>query len=523
MSPTAVANATDVRDLLLTSLVPSQTNRRFQRNEDADRQMLESIKVRGVIQPIVARPKGDLYEIVCGHRRFGRKTIPAVVRELTDLEALELQNIENLHREDLDIFDRALAAQDLVEAYRTAGEKNAIAKACEKLQFKDRTFYNLISLTKLCEAAQSRVREGTLPMSLAYEVARETTLGQARVLQYIVDQEKYGRTPSVRQVKEFIQTELHHNLNAAPWKHDDATLLASAGACNACPKNSAVNGSDKKRPICVDPGCFERKMAAHIDQKVKEGYVQITSRSWNVPKGVCGFGSWKQTKTGECEYAEKAVFVDDENKGRTILVCRMNNLCKRHFGRQTGADRQTSSNPSIDRYKKDQLRQARKSQLAHVVFQAQARELMNSARKLDQADLRAIARKFYDRLQHEFKKPICEMMGWKPVKGRYGNIDYKKPGFAAIDRMKPAELSGFLVLISIVNEDTPGNYFYGDPSNRQMAGFAKRHKVDLAKIEKIAGADLKKKWKEADDRKKRAAAKLKAKTGKQKAVKKAAA
>ncbi len=82
-------------------------------DEDALMQLAESIKIHGVLQPIVVVKKGDKYQIVAGERRFrasklaGKKTIPAIVRKLSDQNRLELSLIENIQRRDLSVVEVA--------------------------------------------------------------------------------------------------------------------------------------------------------------------------------------------------------------------------------------------------------------------------------------------------------------------------------------------------------------------------------------------------------------------------------
>src|SRR5260370_36962965 len=97
-----------VQMLPLTSLRESTTNQRRTFDEKALQELAERIKRQGVLQPILARPKGNGHEIVAGARRFratnlaGVNVIPAIVRTLTDNEAKEIHVIEDLQTEDLD-------------------------------------------------------------------------------------------------------------------------------------------------------------------------------------------------------------------------------------------------------------------------------------------------------------------------------------------------------------------------------------------------------------------------------------
>ncbi len=103
-----------------------QPRKTFDDNALAD--LSESIKEHGVVQPIIVRKDGNNYRIVAGERRWrasriaGKRTIPAIVKECTDLEAMELALIENLQREDLNAIEEAVAYKSLIEEYNMTQE-----------------------------------------------------------------------------------------------------------------------------------------------------------------------------------------------------------------------------------------------------------------------------------------------------------------------------------------------------------------------------------------------------------------
>lgn len=107
----------------------------FQPRQTMDPQALaglvESIRIHGVLQPIVVRPVADGFEVVAGERRWraaeaaGLATVPALVRPLTDQEALELALVENLQREDLGPLERARAYRRLVSEFGVKQEQIA--------------------------------------------------------------------------------------------------------------------------------------------------------------------------------------------------------------------------------------------------------------------------------------------------------------------------------------------------------------------------------------------------------------
>ena len=92
------------------------------------RELADSIREMGVLQPVLLRPVGERYEIVAGERRWraagiaGLKTLPALIRELEDAEVAEISLIENLQRDDLSIIEEALAYRNMIEQYRYSQE-----------------------------------------------------------------------------------------------------------------------------------------------------------------------------------------------------------------------------------------------------------------------------------------------------------------------------------------------------------------------------------------------------------------
>ncbi len=131
----------------ITELKPSSLQPRKTFDAEALAELSASIKEKGVLQPILVRPAGSGYEIVAGERRFqaareaGLTTVPVMVRELTDQEALELAIIENLQRENLNPLEEAEAFEQLMkfglnqeEVSRAVGKsRSAIANSLRLL------------------------------------------------------------------------------------------------------------------------------------------------------------------------------------------------------------------------------------------------------------------------------------------------------------------------------------------------------------------------------------------------------
>jgi ParB family chromosome partitioning protein len=118
----AVTRDEELRELPVAAIAPSPTQPRRRFDQDALQALAGSLGERGVLQPVLVRPKsGGAYELVAGERRWraaqiaGLTTIPALVRQREDAEALELALIENMAREDLSPIEEARACAALVE------------------------------------------------------------------------------------------------------------------------------------------------------------------------------------------------------------------------------------------------------------------------------------------------------------------------------------------------------------------------------------------------------------------------
>ena len=137
-------------------------------NQEALDNLAASIKEKGFIQPILVRLKNNEYELIAGERRFraakklGYKEIPAIIKEASDLDSLELSIIENIQRENLNPIDQANAYKRLQEEFNMTQENVADTIG------KDRaTVANILRLLNLPTKIQEYVSRGTISMGHA--------------------------------------------------------------------------------------------------------------------------------------------------------------------------------------------------------------------------------------------------------------------------------------------------------------------------------------------------------------------
>ena len=159
-------------------------------------ELSESIKEHGVVQPIIVRRSGNSYQIVAGERRWrasrmaGEKTIPAIVKECSNLEVMELALIENLQREDLNAIEEAMAYKALIEEYNMTQEEIS-----RKIGKSRPVIANHLRLLQLPQEIKDMIAEGKITQGHArallaiagekrqLEVAERIITGQLNVRQ----------------------------------------------------------------------------------------------------------------------------------------------------------------------------------------------------------------------------------------------------------------------------------------------------------------------------------------------------
>ena len=121
------------RSLPIEKIVPNPDQPRREFTTEQLDELANSIRAKGVIQPLIVRPKGDVYEIVAGERRWRASQmaqlheVPVVVREFSDTEVLEVAIIENIQRADLTAIEEAAGFKQLMDKFGHTQEKLAEA------------------------------------------------------------------------------------------------------------------------------------------------------------------------------------------------------------------------------------------------------------------------------------------------------------------------------------------------------------------------------------------------------------
>lgn len=210
----AAANAGDgLKELPIDSLQPGKYQPRTHIAPEPLTELAESIKTQGVMQPVLVRPIGKgRYEIVAGERRWraarmaGLATVPALVREIPDQQALAAALIENIQREDLNALEEAQGIQRLIQEFGLTHQ--AVA---ESLGRSRAAVTNLLRLLELAPPVRELLGQGRLDMGharalLALPVTQQVALARAAVEQQW----------SVREVEQRVAAALKRPVAAAP-------------------------------------------------------------------------------------------------------------------------------------------------------------------------------------------------------------------------------------------------------------------------------------------------------------------
>ena len=172
---------TSAVEVRITEIEPNKTQPRKEFDPEALRELSESIAAHGVLQPLLVRPlpEGTGYQIIAGERRWrasrqaGLATVPVVVKELDDREAMEIALVENLQREDLNAVEEAEGYRSLIELFGVTQEQ-----AAERVGKSRSAVANALRLLALPEPMLAGLRAGSL------------TAGHARALLAIGDNAK---------------------------------------------------------------------------------------------------------------------------------------------------------------------------------------------------------------------------------------------------------------------------------------------------------------------------------------------
>lgn len=255
----------EFQNIPLKSIFPDPNQPRKFYDETAMEELTNSIKESGVLQPILVREqpdRHDKYLIVCGERRYqasktaGLKEIPAIIRSITDEEALQLQIVENLQRKDVHPMEEAVAFKSFQESRNWSFEE--IAKRVGKSEYyvKQR-----IKLNSLCDEFQKLFFQNKINITDALQVSKFEAEIQVELFNELVDDDDLNNPTFHLDIESYQLNKFRGKLQNATFDIEDATILPTMGACSNCQFNSAVLKlfPDQNGATCENIKCFNEK------------------------------------------------------------------------------------------------------------------------------------------------------------------------------------------------------------------------------------------------------------------------
>jgi ParB family chromosome partitioning protein len=506
-----------VQEISLDQIQPSKTNPRRRMDGTALSELAGNIRVRGVLQPIVVRPfNGAGYEIVCGERRWrasksaGRETIPARIMNLSDAEAMELAVIENVQRESVHELDEAFGYKALIQQDPAL---YSVENLASKVGRSPKYIYGRLKLAELTPNLQKAFYEGKLTVGHATEIARLQPKDQEQALSECfpghrttaaILKDKDPRPISVRELRDWIQREIHLSLAQAPFDVNDPNLLPAAGPCTTCPKRSGSNpllfADVIKRPdICTDPECFRKKKDTLVELRIKEVHqsgekpVKVSdSHLFYGQKPLAGViyrPDYHDAQAGDCPDTVAAVVVEGNRAGTKLHVC-TNSKCKTHVAHAVGL----SPEEKAERKKQAEalrVQQEYRKRLLQEVYK-------RVPSQLSRHELNLVALRYFEQLGHDSQHRIFKFFAWETAKAKSPNggyVDYPKLASAKLDSMSTAETGRFLMVCALASDLYCPTYLSGAtlPKDSKLAKEAAHYRVNADKIVREIRESLKKK------------------------------
>jgi len=419
----------------ISQLKESETNPRKTFDERSLEELAESIRSKGVLLPLLVRPLNGHYEIVAGERRYrasklaGRDTVPAAVRELTDVECLEIQLIENLLRTDLHPFEEAQGFHALLNQEGGQYTIERIAARTGKLASFIAKRLKLLDLAKPAAdaflAGQIGVEHAQLIAKLAPDL-QEEALRRCFDGYYGADEKERSLVP-VSRLQAWIEHNIYLRLKSVPFSKDDEALVPEAGSCANCPKRTGFNTllfSEVREDSCADAACFNRKLNAHIAQRVATtpGLVmisdgpQVPGETRILPRQNYVEVVAKKNKNGKdtrperrlCSHLTPAIHTDGIDKGRLAKVC-VDPHCRIHFG-----DRQQEEKQRLAWIEERKAANRSAKQTVNLRHRILVQVLKRVRAPLGSEALRLVARFILGSLSHDLARRLAKRHGLEP-------------------------------------------------------------------------------------------------------------
>ena len=208
--------------IALDRLISGKFQPRKNFNQDTLKELADSIKAQGIIQPILVRMiSNNQYEIIAGERRWqaakiaNLKEVPVIIKDISDSTALAMALIENIQREDLNVIEEARGIRRLIDEFNITHEEAAEAVGKSRT-----TVSNILRLLNLCEHAQKALETKKIEMGHARAILSLSFIDQTKMCQKIINQQL-----TVREVEKAVSKGETEKIPSKQSKDNDIRRL----------------------------------------------------------------------------------------------------------------------------------------------------------------------------------------------------------------------------------------------------------------------------------------------------------
>ena len=307
---------------------------------------------------------------------------------------------------------------------------------------------------------------------------------------------------TVRQLRQWVEQEIHLDLTNTPFDPQDETLLPPAGSCAKCPKRTGNNPllfpEVRQKSICTDRTCYRMKVEALVQIRMKplEAAGEKPFRISHAPAwqnkhrntNVLFEGQYRTVKKAECPQTKPAVVVDGTEAGKVLHVC-CDEKCPVH-ARVTHYE----ANPKERAARAKELLAERIEKLTRVRILDAIRKKLPAT--LSRPDLEMAALDYFERLGHDNHRRLCRVYAWeeKKTKTSWGGstVDYVTIAGKAVREMSMPDLQRFQVVCALGSDLYCPGYNPRQPlaKDSNLIRTAARYNVDPTRIAAAVRAEL---------------------------------
>lgn len=206
----SVGSDEGIMEIDINEIEPNSGQPRRKFDEEKLQELADSIREHGVVQPVIVKKEGNFYRLIAGERRWraariaGLKTIPAVAKDFSENEIMEISLIENIQREDLNPMEEAEAYKKLMDEFGLTQEKIA-----EKIGKSRSSIANILRLVNLDERVKQYVTDGVISEGHARALSN---INDEKELQYEVAKKIIDNNLNVRQTEKLIKKLLFNKI-----------------------------------------------------------------------------------------------------------------------------------------------------------------------------------------------------------------------------------------------------------------------------------------------------------------------